>query len=79
MLQSFVRNSTLCKWAPRERHPSYMGSLVDFRVSIPEPADDIKLLFICFTLLTHVILLLCVPQSLELMDLSGRKTDHGIC
>ena len=43
----------------QERHPCYMGSLVDFWVGIPGSTGDMKLMFICFDLLTHFALLLC--------------------
>ena len=36
-----------------------MGSFVHFWVGIPEVAGDMKLIFICFDLLTHFALLLC--------------------
>ena len=43
----------------QERHPRYMGAFLDFWVGIPEFAGDVKLIFICFALFTHVVLLLC--------------------
>ena len=53
----------------REQHPRYMGSFVDFEVEIPESAGDTKLIFPCFALLGHVVLLLCFPHPLEQLHL----------
>ena len=55
----------------RERRPRYMGSFVDFWVGIPEFAGHMKLIFNCFALLTHVVLLLCFCYSLVQFDLLG--------
>ena len=43
----------------------------DFWVGIPEFARDMKLIFICFVLLTQVVLLLCFCYSLVQFDLLG--------
>ena len=48
-----------------------MGSFVDFWVGIREFAGDMKLIFTCFALLTHVVLLLCFCYSLVQFDLLG--------
>ena len=62
----------------RERHPRYMGSFVDFWVGIPEVAGDMKLIFICFALLTHLALLLCFRYFLEQWHLfGGCRTQWG--
>ena len=51
--------------------PHYMGSLEDFWVGIPEFAGDMKLIFLCFALLTHVVLLLCFCHFWVQFDLPG--------
>ena len=48
-----------------------MGSFVDLWVGVPEFAGNMKLIFICFALLTHVVLLLCFCCSLVQFDLLG--------
>ena len=48
-----------------------MGSFVDFLVGIPEFAGDMKLIFICFAILTHIVLLLYFCYSLVQFDLLG--------
>ena len=53
---------------PLEQHLRYMGSFVDFWVRIPEFAGDMKLICICFTLLTEVVLLLCYRLLSEQFD-----------
>ena len=55
----------------REGHPRYMGSFVDFQVGIPESTGDMKWIFICFDLLTHLALLLCIRFFLEQGHLFG--------
>ena len=48
-----------------------MASLVDFWVGIPEFAGDMKWIFCCFALLTHVVFLLCFCYCLVQLDLLG--------
>ena len=49
-----------------------MGLFVDFWVGIPQFAGNMKLIFICFALLTHVVLLLCFCYSIgRLPDAMG--------
>ena len=55
----------------RERHPSYMGSFVNFWVGIPGSTGDIKLIYICFDLLTNFALLLCFRYFFERLHLFG--------
>ena len=55
-----------------------MGSFVDFWFGIPQFAGDMKLIFICFALLTQVVLLLCFCYSLVQFDiLGGCRTQWG--
>ena len=55
-----------------------MGSFVDFLVAIPEFAGDMKLIFICFSLLTHVVSLLCFRHFRVQFDLfGGCRTQWG--
>ena len=62
----------------REPHPCYMGSFLDLWVGIPEFAGDMKLIFICFGLLTHVVLLLCSRHFWVHFDLlGGCQTEWG--
>ena len=60
-----------------------MGWFVDFWVRIPEFAGDMKWIFICFPLLTHVVLLLCFCYSLVQLNIysevAGRYGDHQMC
>ena len=67
----------------RERHPRYMGSFLDFWVGIPEVAGDMKLIFICFALLTHLALLLCFRffffSDGTYLEVAGRNGDHRLC
>ena len=51
--------------------PLYTGSFVDFKVGIPESTGDMKLIFFCFDLLTHLALLLCFRYFLERWHLFG--------
>ena len=53
----------------RERHPCYMGSFVYIWVGIPEFVGDMKLIFICFALLTHAVLSLCCRHFWVQFDL----------
>ena len=46
-----------------------MGSFVGFEVGISQSVGDMKLIFVCFALFTHVVLLLCFPHPLEQLDL----------
>ena len=55
----------------RERHTHYMGSFVAFWVCISEFAGDVKFIFICFALLTHVVLLICFHHFAVQLDLLG--------
>ena len=48
-----------------------MGSLVEFYIGIPKSAGDMKLMFICFAVLTHILLLVCFLYHLEHSDLIG--------
>ena len=43
----------------RERHPRYIRFFADFLVGIPEFAENMRLICICFALLTHIVLFLC--------------------
>ena len=61
----------------RQRYPRYMGPFVDFWVGFPEFAGDMKLMFICFALLTNVVLLLCFCYSLVQFDLFGVAGPNG--
>ena len=55
-----------------------MGSFVDFWVGITEFAGNMKLIFICFALVTHVVLFLCFCYSLVQFDLlGGCRTQWG--
>ena len=54
-----------------EQHPRYMGSFTDFYVGIRGFVGDMKLILMCFALLTHVALLLCFRHVLVQFDLLG--------
>ena len=71
------RSSLLFFWVEpllslqREQHPRYMESFVHFWVGIPKSAGDMKLIFICFAPLTHVVWLLYFRHFLEGLHLFG--------
>ena len=55
-----------------------MGSFVDFWVGIPEFPGDRKLIFLCFALLTHVVLLLGFrPFRVQFDLMGGCQTQWG--
>ena len=60
-----------------------MGSFVDFPVGIPEVAGDMKVIFVCFALLTHLALLLYFRfyfwSKGTYLEVAGRNGDHQLC
>ena len=60
-----------------------MESFVDFWVGIPDFAGDMKLIFICFALLTNVVLSGFVFATLSCnvtySEVAGRNGDHRMC
>ena len=59
-----------------------MGWFVDFWVRIPGSTGEMKLMFICFHLLTHFALLLCFRfffSDCTYFEVAGRNGDQWLC
>ena len=70
--------SKILMTSKKNRHSESEGSFVDFWVEIPVFAGDMKLIFLCFALLTHVVLLLGFRHFRVQFDLLGEcRTQRG--